>query len=248
MPSASRAGDKLTLDVMPFSDSTPGHLSSSGFFGGLGGPSGKITGHYEVGENGTVIASGDPLKHDQAVGPGGQFHTQVVLARHPSTVKLVLDASRKGKIYTISTASHTVWAWHSARRPGARVPAGWGCVLGPAGTVTGHSCAVEPMMTLAYSVAGESLHGSTRPGRQVLHVLAGHLQHAKAARVTGAKMSVSFDGGKTWHVARVTGHSGRYTAEFTAPAGVKVTLCTSATDAAGGSVTETLTSAYQISS
>jgi hypothetical protein len=248
IPSASRAGNKLTLDVTPFSDSTPGHLSASGFFGGSFGPSGKITGHYEIDENGTVIARGDPLKHYQAVGRGGQFHTQVVLGRHPSTVRLVLDASRKAKIYTISTASHTVWTWRSARRPGAWVPAGWGCVLGPGGTVTGHSCAAQPMMTLEYSVAGESLHGSTRLGRQVLHVLAGHLQHAKAARVTGAKVSVSFDGGKTWHAARVTGHSGHYTAVFTAPAGAKVTLRTSATDAAGGSITETLTSAYQISS
>jgi len=58
---------------------------------------------------------------------------------------------------------------------------------------------------------------------------------------------VSFDGGKTWHAARVAGHSGYYTAVFTAPAGARVTLRTSATDAAGGSITETLTDAYQIS-
>ena len=29
-------------------------------------------------------------------------------------------------------------------------------------------------------------------------------------------MSVSFDGGKTWHPAKVTGHGGSYTATFTA--------------------------------
>jgi hypothetical protein len=248
IPSASRAGNKLTVDVMPFSDSTPGHLSATGFFGGFFGSPGKITGHYEIDENGTFIAGGDPLHHDQATGNRGQLHTEVTLGRHPSTVRLVLDASRSAKIDRISTASHTVWAWRSARRPGARVPAGWGCVLSPGGTVAGHSCAVQPMMTLEYSVSGESLHGSARPGRQVLHVLAGHLQHAKAARVTGATMSVSFDGGKTWHPARITGHSGHYTAVFTAPAGAKVTLRTSATDAAGGSITETLTGAYQISS
>ncbi len=34
LPSASRAGDALTLDVMPFSDSTLGHIGASGFFGG----------------------------------------------------------------------------------------------------------------------------------------------------------------------------------------------------------------------
>ena len=37
LPSASRAGDALTLDVMPFSDSTLGHIGASGFFGGFDG-------------------------------------------------------------------------------------------------------------------------------------------------------------------------------------------------------------------
>jgi len=55
-------------------------------------------------------------------------------------------------------------------------------------------------------------------------------------------MSASFDGGKTWHAAVVTGIDGSYTAQFTAPAGAKVTLQTSAADAAGG----TITSTYQI--
>jgi hypothetical protein len=52
----------------------------------------------------------------------------------------------------------------------------------------------------------------------------------------------------TWHPARVTGSGGRYTAAFTAPAGAKVTLRTSAADAASGTVTETITGAYQIAS
>jgi hypothetical protein len=46
----------------------------------------------------------------------------------------------------------------------------------------------------------------------------------------------------------VTGRGGRYTATFTAPAGATVSLRTSAADAAGGSITETLTNAYQTSS
>jgi hypothetical protein len=56
---------------------------------------------------------------------------------------------------------------------------------------------------------------------------------------------VSFDGGKSWHQAAVTGSAGSYTASFTAPAGVKVSLRTSAADAAGGTITETLPGAYQ---
>lgn len=249
LPSASRQGNMLTLDVMPFSDSTRGHLSASGFVGGLAGPFGKIAGHYQIDENGKAIAAGNPLRHDQEVGPFGEFHTQVTLNPHPTVIRFVLDASRKAKIYTISTASHTVWTWRSRRETGARLPAGWACgVTGLDAPTGGRSCAVQPMMTLGYTVAGLSLHGSTRPGRQALHLSAGHLQLAQATSVTKAAVSVSFDGGKTWHRAAITGHDGSYTARFRAPAGVKVSLRTSAADAAGGTVTETLTDAYQISS
>src|SRR5262249_56719868 len=98
-----------------------------------------------------------------------------------------------------------------------------------------------PMMTLRYRVARLALDGTAPPGRQVLQVSAGHLQVAKAAPITGASVSVSFDGGKTWHRARVTGHGGSYAAAFTAPPGALVTLPTSAADAAGGTVAARMT-------
>jgi hypothetical protein len=251
IPSASRKGNTLTLDVMPFSDSTPGHVSANGFFGGQEASYGKITGHYQIDENGKTLASGNPLPGDREVGPFGEFHTQVTLSPHPATVRFVLDASRTAKVYPISTGSRTVWTWRSQRESGARLPAGWGCALSRYGGLAGgRSCAVQPMMTLEYAVRGESLHGATRPGPQVIGLSVGHLQLAHGARVTRvtrAAMSVSFDGGKTWHPARVSGHDGSYTATFRAPAGTKVSLRTSAADAAGGSVTETLPNAYQVS-
>ncbi len=243
LPSASRAGDALTLDVMPFSDSTPGHIGASGFFGGLQGSFGKISGHYLITENGKTIAAGDPLHG--ALGPGGEFHTTVTLSPRPSTLRLVLDATRKAKIYTLSTSSRTVWAWRSAHESGARLPAGWGCAIGRTGTVTGRACGVEPMMTLGYAVAGLSLTGSAPSGAQVVRVTVGHLQLARAVAVTGARVAVSLDGGKTWHPATVTGSAGSYSASFTAPAGAMVSLRTGAADAAGGTVTETLIDAYQ---
>ena len=100
-------------------------------------------------------------------------------------------------------------------------------------------------MTLGYAVAGLSLSGSVPAGAQVVHVTAGHLQLAGAVAVTGAKVAVSFDGGKSWHPAAVSGSAGSYAASFSAPAGVKVSLRTSAADAAGGTITETLINAYQ---
>jgi hypothetical protein len=248
-PSASRKGDALTLDVMPFSDSTLGHISTTGFFGGQVASYGKIAGHYEIDENGKVIAAGNPLPGFREVGLFGEFHDTVTLSPHPSTVRFVLDASRAAKIYTISVASRTVWTWRSAPDSGARLPAGWACGLSRhGGRADGRSCAVQPMLTLGYAVRGESLHGVTRAGPQVVHLSVGHLQLAKGAPVTRASMSVSFDGGKTWHPAKVAGSDGSYTATFTAPAGSKVSLRTSAADAAGGTITETLPNAYQVSS
>ena len=97
-------------------------------------------------------------------------------------------------------------------------------------------------------VTGESLHGATDAGPQSIHLSAGHLQLVKGVQVTRAAMSVSFDAGKTWHRTTVTGHGGSYTATFTAQAGAKVSLPTSAADAAGGSIAETITNAYRIAS
>jgi len=97
-------------------------------------------------------------------------------------------------------------------------------------------------------VAGLSLAGSAPAGAQTVRVTAGHLELAKAVAVTGARVAVSFDGGKSWHPAKVTGSAGSYTASFTAPVGARVSLRTGAADAAGGTVTETLINAYQVAS
>jgi hypothetical protein len=55
-------------------------------------------------------------------------------------------------------------------------------------------------------------------GRQSIGITVGHLQLAAAARITAAAARMSFDGGKTWHAATVTGSGGAYRAAFTAPA------------------------------
>ncbi len=149
------------------------------------GSFGKISGHYLITENGKAIAAGNPLQG--AVGPAGEFHTKVTLSPRPATIGLVLDATRKAKVYTLSTSSRTVWTWRSAHQSGAPLPAGWGCAVTRTGTVLGRACAVEPMMTLGYAVAGLSLSGSAPAGAQAVHVSVGHLQLARAVAVTGRR-------------------------------------------------------------
>jgi hypothetical protein len=137
--SASRSADILSLDVTPFSDSTPGHTGS-----GLSN-SAEVSGTYEVDQNGTKISSGDAVTRTS---PEGDFFTQVRLSPDPSQVRFVLNASRTGAPYPLSTATRTAWTWSSRHEAGASIPRGWVCGDGT------RSCRAEPLLTLGYAVAG----------------------------------------------------------------------------------------------
>ena len=242
LPSADRAGNKLTLDLVPFGGNQPGQQSSYGFAAPHGA---TVSGSYQVDENGRKIASGNAVA---AAHGGPEFYTRVPLASKPSVIRFMLATARTGPAYRLSTATRTVWTWRSAPRPGAALPPDWYCYnpASPVAPLPRH-CAVQPMITLRYLVAGLALDGSAPAGRQRLTIVATHLPLAKAAPITGAGLGLSFDGGKTWRRAAVhgTGH-GRFRATFTAPAGSLVTLRASARDAAGGIVTETITRGYAI--
>jgi len=234
VPSALRAGNTLRLSIDPFDDNQPGH--QIGVFAPVSGV--RVAGSYQVEQDGTKVAGGSAVIQSSST---GQFYAEVPLAGRPATLRFTLDVSRTSRFFPLSTATKTAWTWRTAPAGPATLPAGWTC----ARFTRTRDCVVQPMMTLRYRVARLALDGTAPPGRQVLQVSAGHLQVAKAAPVTRASVSVSFDGGKTWHRARVAGHGGSYAAAFTAPPGALVTLRTSAADAAGGTVTETITSAYR---
>jgi hypothetical protein len=158
-----------------------------------------------------------------------------------SVLRFVLNASEPGSPFVLSTASSTVWTWRSAYVADRRLPSGWVC-----GDRT-RNCAVQPLLTLDYSVARLNLSGVAPPGPQLLTVTVGHLQLARAIRITRVRVLVSFDGGKTWVRAVVTGRGGRYRAAFTVPAGRDVTLRVTARDAVGSRITETITNGYATS-
>jgi hypothetical protein len=224
-PSAFRTGNVLRLRITPFSDNYTGHFGT-GFRDG--------TGSYAIYQNGTRVASGNPAAGIR----------KVRLSPNPSVIKFTLTASRQRSKFPLSSASATTWTWRSAPRPGATVPPSWYCgfrfhLL--------HRCAIQPMMTLTYQVAGLALNGTAAAGSQTINLSVGHLPLAKAARITGASAKVSFNDGHTYRAVTVTPQGGgRFRISFTAPAGTKVTLRVSATDAAGGSVTETIRRGYAI--
>lgn len=237
VPSASRSGNTMALIVTPFSDSEPGHLGS-GFQPGIFGSTGKITGSYEIDQNGKKIAGGNAVK---AARGGTALYAQARLSAKPSVIKFAVSASRTGRAYGLATSSRTVWTWPSARQAGAVLPAGWICPV----TKT---CVVQPMMTLGYSVPGLGLDESAPPGRQVLDFSATHLQLAPAAAVKDATVQVSQDGGKTWRLVAMTGCGpGKFRAVFSDQEAGTVALRVTATDSAGSQIKETILSAYKVS-
>jgi hypothetical protein len=227
VPSAARSGNSLALDWNAFSDSTPGHTGGGVF------PPLHATASYQIDQNGKRVAGGNVPQFF------GFFLTSANLAPGPSVIRFSLTAHGPANVYPLSGTNHTVWTWHSARPRSQPLPPGWTCLFpSPSG------CAVEPLLTLRYAVRGLSLAGAAPAGAQHVRINVGHLQLARPFRITRATVSVSFDGGKTWHPARISGGNGSYTAAFTAPAGARVTMRTSAADAGGGTITETITNAY----
>ena len=227
--SASRAGNVLGLAMTAFGDNTPGHTGQY-----IGAPF-TVTARYQLDQDGTRVAGGTLRR----------FHgfADVTARLRPARtrIRFVLDAAQPAALSPLSTASQTAWTWWSARAAHGTLPRGWLCTV-----QDNRACTAQPLLSLRYGVAGEAVTGVVRPGLQVISLAVGHVQPSPAIRITRAAMSVSFNGGRTWHQARITGRDGRYSAAFSAPAGARVTLRTSAADAAGGTVTQTVARAYRI--
>lgn len=236
-PSAFRVGDLLNLYETPFSDNYVGHIGG-GYFGPF--PS-VMADSYAVYQNGKRIAHGNPVNGIPPVRVSAKL----------ATFRFELNAATFGAKYPLSTSSSTVWTWKSRDEPTAKVPASWYCGYTIVHNTLSllHRCAVQPLLTLDYQVQGLSLTGDTAAGPQAIDVSVGHLQRATASAITGMTASYSLNDGQSWQPASVTAAgSGQFTIGFSAPAGTDVTLRVSATDAAGGSITETILRAYGVSS
>src|SRR5262249_37793659 len=246
LPSASRAGNKLTMDITPFTDNVFGHLGS-GFFH-IPAKVEHITGSYALFQNGRRIAGGNAVK---AASLNGDLLLHAKLRPGPSQIRFALTASRAGKSYLLSATSRDVWTWPSRPEPKATVPARWYCryfVVHHVLHFNRHS-AVQQMMPLRYRVAGLSLHGTTAPGRQSVAIKAVPLQLATPSPVRMAGVQVSVNGGKTWRHVGVhrTGPAGFRTG-FTAPAGHQVSLRVTVRTKAGATLTATILGVSQTTS
>ena len=112
-------------------------------------------------------------------------------------------------------------------------------------------CQILPVLNLDYRLGADDTNTSA-VGPQLLGLTVDHLMYdgiGSHSAITSAKVSVSFNNGKTWTAAKMVGANGTYVALWSNPAsaaGTSPELRVSATDAAGGSIVQTVTDAYSI--
>jgi hypothetical protein len=232
--SATRVGNDLSLNVNPFTDDTTGH-TGTGFGQGLINSIGAISGSYEIDDNGKSLGSGGVPSGFLS----GGFNDVVALPAAPSTVAFTLRAKRTGALFPLSTAVTDTWTWRSASGPSITVPAGWYCAD------YSTKCAVQPLLNFGYQVAHIAVDGTTPGGAQQVRIGVRHQALVTSPpAVTGLTAQYSLNGGTTWQQATVTGSGGTWYASYDAPSRSYVSLRVTATDAAGGALTETITRAY----
>jgi len=246
LPSASRAGNKLVLDLTPFSDNTPGHTGSGVTrFNGVTG-----SGSYAIYANGTKLTSGK-LSTSR---PTPDVYAVAALSPKPTQIEFTLTTTRKAPGSNLSGTSEDNWTWPSRAQPHASMPAPWYCwatFVHWRRIVYDRHCTVQDMMTLDYQLARESLDGTTPAGRQSLSIAVDHLPRATPYPVSHAQLQVSFDNGSSWRPATLTRVCRRqvctnqYRASYTAAAAAQVSLRVTARDTNGATVTETILDAYQ---
>lgn len=230
------SGDEMYLEFSRLGDSEPDHSGET--FASNGG---KST-HYTVYQNGKALIDQDNTRW--------AFLTGVPDA--PTTYREVFDTYSTGiGSPSQSTMTHTDLTF--VYRPHAHadiLPADDWC---SAGRVFPAPCRILPVLSLGYDLDTDQSNTSHQ-ALQTLSLGVSHLSYdgrGSHAPITSVSVSVSFDHGATWHPASVCAAAlpGRYTVTWLnppAPIGTSPDLRVTATDAIGGSISQTIDDAYTI--
>jgi hypothetical protein len=222
-------GSTVNLLMFPFADNAPSHRSF---------PDGTAKGLKET-ANFDVYADGLEISHGT-----GFFQKKVTLPTGSRVVRIDYDTTRSSPDFTLSTSAATTWTVRTGAPEGA-LPGGWFCDF------SNHTrCGVLPLMTTGYSLPVNML-GQLSPGPVSAGIDVGHLAGASDVAVTKLTVQVSFDGGSSWRKAAISPvGSGRYTVSFTVPATARTdgfgAIKLSATDAYGGTLTQTIQHAFAV--
>ncbi|WP_157035085.1 hypothetical protein [Actinocatenispora sera] len=215
---ACRTADRLSLSLAEQPDTDRGHRGHRAPGGG--------TGHGRL----TVTADGVPVA--DAAGTGSVTATVAEQAHRYRIEQAVPGFGSAGTVRSTYTVA-------SAAGAGAPLPAGWRCAA------DGADPRVVPLLTLTAPLPVTA--DGTVPARASFVAAVGHLPGVTAVPVTGLTAATSIDGAG-YRPAPVTalGH-GRYRVTLPAAAtGTAVSLRLATTDAAGSTLTRTLTNAYRV--
>ncbi|WP_344319530.1 hypothetical protein, partial [Actinocatenispora thailandica] len=220
---ACRTAGQLSLSLAGELDADPDH---AGWVS-----AGDRTGYERV----TVTADGTPVA-DVADSDG--LTAAVPAAAHRYRIEQTLHRSALG--FRTAGTVHTVYTVASAADAGAPLPAGWTC------DAAGADPTVLPLLALTAPLP-VSADGTVPAGPVRFVVTVRHLPGVTAVPATGVTAATSIAGGG-YRPAPVTalGH-GRY--RVTLPAagsGTVVSVRLTATDAAGSTLTRTITDAYRV--
>lgn len=226
---ACRTATMMQLGVSQFTDSDPSHFGWP-----YGGTPDQADQHLQVSQDGTVIYDQDLAFY----GRGPSF--DAAAGAHDYRVIGTYNGAVDGQVR--STHASTEWNFRSTSAD-REVPSGWVCDAEPA-----TPCTVLPMLTVNYALP-TSLTSTMAPGATSFVVTVGHVQAAAATPITGLTFGVAVDGSDfTPQQVRSLG-GGRYLVTVVNPtvaAGTGLSVQLHATDAAGGSITQTVQTAYTI--
>ncbi|MCW2873175.1 MAG: hypothetical protein JWL99_4495 [Streptomyces oryziradicis] len=229
---ACAAGSNLTVILDPAVDSEPTHV---GFYSFVSVP-----------ENFTLYADGQQVfnsTYQDGVELQGAPTT-------PTTYRTVYDTDLSGNSkFSQSTKTHTDLTFRYTPQTGgsSALPAADYC-FGESGSTP---CQILPALTLGYQLTSDNNNTSDQL-IQSMRLDVGHVSYDGAgshSRITSANVSVSYDGGTTWKPTLVVGLNGTYEVVWPNPVskrGTSPAIKVTATDAAGGSITQTITNAYTI--
>ncbi|MFJ7196567.1 MULTISPECIES: S8 family peptidase [unclassified Streptomyces] len=160
--------------------------------------------------------------------PSGVF----TVPAEDAAYELTMQTARFGQpaaVWKRSTSTETTWKFRSKRDENA------------------YSQGI-PLLFPGYDLPADGLKTlAAQDGQKIGLSVTGHAGYTPG-KLTAAKVSFSYDDGKTWTEATTAQHDGRWTAtvNHAGAAGKPVTLRTELTDANGNSVVQTVTDAYAV--
>jgi hypothetical protein len=226
---ACRSDDTLSVALAPITDSAPDH---SGY---LAFPTDGVTssGHFQLFQGGTELA-------DLTDQTGGDF----TVTPDPADYRVVYDQTRITPTSKLSTTTHSEWTFRSRHSGATTVPDRWYCDVQT-------DCSAVSLLTLGYGL-GQALDGTIGTGPHAMTLTVGHTSGTPDVPVRRATVSISYDRGAHWtQVPVVPAGHGRFVALWTntrAASGKYLSVKVSAADAAGATVTQTVTDAAAITS